>query len=270
MFYKSDICMIDSELYTNDHIEVICKIINFGDIYFFAQEISTGCIFPIYCFKRLDDKSAGFVSASYLQFGKYYAYVPMRKKANDNFKFTIVVNNDFKLATVDEVNNYLKEKNATYSWRKKMEQMEATNKYFCDLSEIKNAISKLNDGVLDFNFNDIEPTIVDYKPPIDIDPIKEFGYDLSLSDNLCNLIGREDKIKDIVNIVGIKGKSAILLGESGSGKTSVVEKLALDIRNGKCEFLAGKTIFYLSAASLEAGTKYRGSFTEKFQKLIDF
>ena len=87
---------------------------------------------------------------------------------------------------------------------------------------------------------------------------------------MCNLIGREDEIKDIVNIVGIKGKSAILLGESGSGKTSIVEKLALDIRNGTNEFLRGKTIFYLNVQSLVADTQYIGEFEKKFQRFIDF
>ena len=58
--------------------------------------------------------------------------------------------------------------------------------------------------------------------------------------------------------------------EAGCGKTSIVEKLALDIKNGDNKWLKGKTIFYVNAAALESGTKYRGDFEEKILKLIDY
>lgn len=272
MFYKGVIRSIDTNLITGEGIEAIYRIINFADIYFFAQEISTGCIFPVYAFTSSKNNGNKFISLSYVEYGEYYAFMPMDEKKGEIFKITLAKNSSFKLATTEEINNYLRIKKSSYSWQEKMKKMEEANKYICGLSKIKEAISKLNDGELVFNpnFNEIVPTVVDYKPPIDIKPIEEFGYDLSSQDNLCNLIGREEEIKKIVKSIGIKGTSVVLLGESGSGKTSVVEKLALDIRNGKCEFLAGKTIFYLSTASLEVGTKYRGSFSEKIQKLIDF
>lgn len=273
MFYKGVIRSIDTNLITGEWIEAIYRIINFGDIYFFAQEISTGCIFPVYAFTSSKNIGNKFISLSHVEYGEYYAFMPMDEKKGEIFKITLgKEKSSFKLATTEEINNYLRIKKSTYSWQEKMKKMEEANKYICGLSKIKEAISKLNDGELVFNpnFNEIVPTVVDYKPPIDVKPIEEFGYDLSSQDNLCNLIGREEEIKKIVKSIGIKGQSVVLLGESGSGKTSVVEKLALDIRNGKCEFLAGKTIFYLNAASLEAGTKFRGEFEQKFQKLIDF
>lgn len=269
MFYKGGITRVDGNINTHDRIEAIYRIINFGDIYYFAQEISTGCIFPVFTFNYVEKDGVRFISPSHVVYGEYYAFMPMSRKKDEIFKIVMTYNEYISLATVDEVNNYLKEKNATYSWRKKMEQMEATNKYFCDLSEIKNAVSKLNDGVLDFNFNDIEATIVDYKPPIDIDLIKEFGYDLSTRDDLCNLIGRERELKKIIKSIAIKGNSVVLVGEPGSGKTAIVEKLALDIRNGNCKFLEDKVIFCLDAHSLVSGTGIRGQFEEKMNKLIN-
>ena len=46
MFYKGVITGLDLRFNTIEQSEAIYKIINFGDVYFFAQEISTGCIFP--------------------------------------------------------------------------------------------------------------------------------------------------------------------------------------------------------------------------------
>lgn len=107
-------------------------------------------------------------------------------------------------------------------------------------------------------------------PSLNLRPISNMGFDLSTQQELCNLIGREEELKKIIKTVAIKGKSVILLGEPGAGKTSIIEKLALDIRNRKSRFLNGKVIFSLNTANVVAGTKYRGEFEERLRELIDF
>lgn len=99
--------------------------------------------------------------------------------------------------------------------------------------------------------------------------MSEFGFDLSTQEKLCNLVGREKELERIIKAIAIEGNSVLLVGEPGTGKTSIVEKLALDIKNGNCEFLNDKKIFYLNTASLTAGSKYRGEFEDKMNKLIN-
>ena len=126
------------------------------------------------------------------------------------------------------------------------------------------------DKFKDYKYMEDKNVEKEYHANINLNPIAEMGFDLSTQKELCNLVGREEELKKIVKTVAIKGKSVILLGEPGAGKTSIVEKLALDIRNGKVKFLDGKVIFNLNTASIVAGSKYRGAFEEKMKELINF
>lgn len=85
------------------------------------------------------------------------------------------------------------------------------------------------------------------------------------------IFGREEELSQLLEILGCKKKNnAILIGEPGVGKTSVVELLAQRIREKKVpkQFL-GKRIFALDLNSLVAGTKYRGQYEERLQGIIE-
>ena len=61
----------------------------------------------------------------------------------------------------------------------------------------------------------------------------------------------------------------ILIGDAGVGKTAIVEELARRIVNDDVPFsLKGKRIISLDMASSVAGTKYRGEFEERMNKVI--
>lgn len=107
---------------------------------------------------------------------------------------------------------------------------------------------------------------------LDLSPILKYGYDLAEQDNTCDLIGRDEEIKRIIKTTCINNNSILLVGEAGCGKTSIVEKLALDIKENKNnnKWFDNKTIFYLNANALVSGAKYRGDFEEKLQEVIDF
>ena len=92
-----------------------------------------------------------------------------------------------------------------------------------------------------------------------------------LSENLDPIYGRENELSQLLEILGCKKKNnAILIGEAGVGKTSVVELLAQKIKekNVPKNFLQ-KKIYSLDLNSLVAGTKYRGQYEERLQGIIE-
>ena len=92
-----------------------------------------------------------------------------------------------------------------------------------------------------------------------------------LSENLDPIYGREDELSQLLEILGCKKKNnAILIGEAGVGKTSVVELLAQKIKEKDVpkNFLK-KKIYSLDLNSLVAGTKYRGQYEERLQGIIE-
>lgn len=103
--------------------------------------------------------------------------------------------------------------------------------------------------------------------------INEFATDLvklASENKIDPVIGRDKEINRMIEILLRRTKNnPLLIGEAGVGKTAVVEGLALKISNKSVPSqLLNKKIMSLSLASLVAGTKYRGEFEEKVNKII--
>ena len=84
------------------------------------------------------------------------------------------------------------------------------------------------------------------------------------------LIGRENEIDQMALVLARRLKSNIMLvGESGVGKTQLVEGLAIKIVNGDVpNILKNSEIFSLDLGDLVAGTKFRGDFEERFKAVL--
>ena len=98
-----------------------------------------------------------------------------------------------------------------------------------------------------------------------------FGINLQETVNMNdNVFGRDKEINEIISVLIRKNKNnPILVGGSGVGKTAIVEELARRINKGLVpNCIKSKKIIVLSMASLVAGTKYRGEFEEKLNKII--
>ncbi len=91
-------------------------------------------------------------------------------------------------------------------------------------------------------------------------------------DDTCDILNRDKEIQKIWSIMGKKTKrNAIIIGEAGVGKSAVVEAITFCIVNETCpnKFIGYKVI-EVSLTSMISGTKYRGEFEEKVEKLIKF
>ena len=106
-------------------------------------------------------------------------------------------------------------------------------------------------------------------------PLDKFGYDLTekaRQGKLDPVIGRSKEIERIIQTLSRRTKNnPVLIGESGVGKSAVVEGLALEIANGTVpSTLRDKIIFSLNLSGVLAGTKYRGEFEQRFKEAVDY
>lgn len=85
------------------------------------------------------------------------------------------------------------------------------------------------------------------------------------------VIGRNEEIQETSEILSRRTKNnPVLVGDSGVGKTAVVEGLAQAIVNGDVPAaIKNKEIISIDISGLEAGTQYRGSFEENVQNLVN-
>ncbi|CAA0118904.1 ATP-dependent Clp protease ATP-binding subunit ClpA [Halioglobus japonicus] len=104
-------------------------------------------------------------------------------------------------------------------------------------------------------------------------PLDSFSTNLNMeaeAGHIDPLIGRLDEVERVTQILARRRKNnPLLVGESGVGKTAIVEGLAKKIVDGDVpDILKGSVVYSLDLGSLLAGTKYRGDFEKRFKGLL--
>lgn len=100
-----------------------------------------------------------------------------------------------------------------------------------------------------------------------------FGRDLTklaAESKLDPVFGRDSEIEQIVQILNKRKKNnPLLVGEPGTGKTAIVEGLAIKIFNKDTEiWLLNKRVIEINMTSLVSGTKFRGEFEQRMEDLV--
>lgn len=103
--------------------------------------------------------------------------------------------------------------------------------------------------------------------------LQEFTRDLTVDASegrLDPLVGRGPEIERIIEILCRRTKNnPVLIGESGVGKTAIIEGLAQRIVDRSVPtFLENKRILSLDLSLVVAGTKYRGQFEERLKRIM--
>ena len=233
-----------------DTLSVICKLVRFPGNLIMAEEISTGKVFPILVNDMESNKSFVY-NAEKIKNGQYYIVFNNCSSNNVNLLFENIVSSE-------EAQKYCN--SVSYETRMAIEMVFRANRLYFDFEKMKKQKSYLT-----LNFEKPDDNVVNNTfTNKDLSELNNYGFDLS-SNCQDSFIGREREIKEIIKAIGIKKKSVILVGESGCGKTAIVNDIAT---NHMERFLEGRKIYYISSTSLIAGTRFRGDFEERLNNVI--
>ena len=101
--------------------------------------------------------------------------------------------------------------------------------------------------------------------------LDDIGIDLTnKAKELDSAIGRDEEINRVIEILLRRKKNnPILIGPAGVGKTAIVEELSKRIASGEVpNILKDKRIISIDMSSMVSGTKYRGEFEERVNKIL--
>lgn len=120
------------------------------------------------------------------------------------------------------------------------------------------------------NIPEIEKGIAQNITMNELNKIKELtNLNLKMENQRPVVLCRENEIMKIITVLSRKEKSnPLLIGEPGTGKSAIIEEIARRISNNEIsDCLKNYVIYELNINNLVAGTKYRGEFEEKIEKI---
>lgn len=150
-------------------------------------------------------------------------------------------------------------------------QIENSSATFSSTSNLEYNFSYFSENDLN---DDDEVDNMDYDDEDKGPALEIYGTDLTLlarQGQLEECFGREKELLEMMEILVRRQKNnPVLVGDAGVGKTAIVELFATKIVNNLVPFvLEGRTIVSLDLARIVAGSRYRGEFELRFQRVLD-
>jgi ATP-dependent Clp protease ATP-binding subunit ClpA len=107
----------------------------------------------------------------------------------------------------------------------------------------------------------------------DPDPLARFAVNLNEraeKGDIEPLVGRDKEVRRAIQVLARRRKNnPLFVGDSGVGKTAIVEGLAARIVAGEVpEAIKGAVIYALDMGTLVAGTKFRGDFENRIKGVL--
>lgn len=178
---------------------------------------------------------------------------------------------------IKDINKYIKKDNKitipSYTPLLKKIILDSVEDSTITLKNVLLNIIRNNDGIAITILNNQNVNINKiYKKLLNENNLK---YGINLNEKVktkdYNITGRDKELNELIEALCKKDKSnAILIGEAGVGKTAIVEALAIKINNDEVpDYLKNKQIIELTMSSIVSGTRYRGEFEEKIEKIIN-
>lgn len=101
--------------------------------------------------------------------------------------------------------------------------------------------------------------------------LKQFTTPIHSPSQPSKLIGRDDTMELIMTAMSrMDRRSVVIVGDSGVGKTAIVEEFARRVSDGMCPItLCGKKVLSLSVSSILAGTTLRGMMEERMNGIMN-
>jgi ATP-dependent Clp protease ATP-binding subunit ClpB len=115
--------------------------------------------------------------------------------------------------------------------------------------------------------------VIDQNPEEKYQSLQKFGRDLTdlaRKGKLDPVIGRDEEIRRVLQVLERRTKNnPVLIGDTGVGKTAIVEGIARRIATGDVpEGLKSKRIVQIDMGALIAGASYRGQFEDRLKAVI--
>ena len=145
-----------------------------------------------------------------------------------------------------------------------------------ETNEVKQENKKERSNLETFKNSELLNNIIGKKHKINNQDLPESNISLidlnklAINDTNHKMIGRNEEIQRIIQVMQRKTKNTpIIVGDSGVGKSKVIQHLAYKIEKGDVpEFLKGKKIVELDKSSMIENTHYRGALEKNVNILI--
>ncbi len=145
----------------------------------------------------------------------------------------------------------------------------------CIAERLSNELSKLDRAMLKTLISDIKPHEDDINNLMSKnDSLSKYTIDLTqraAEDKFDPIIGRDHEIRQLIDVLSRRRQNnPILVGDSGVGKTAIVEGLAQKIiADDVPNHLKMNKILSLDLTALQAGASVKGEFERRLKSLLD-